>query len=317
MTYLSPLPPELQQVEYAQLYFHLQVKDTFDLPQLALLQLRRELLQALRTLETWGSGADVAQLRQLFQPPLPQDPLVRRQAQKPAPAFVLTPDPQTCGLIKANQKIVLPAFFLGQGVQSINAFVALLQQLGQQGLYHARGQFRLEGIESEDASGVRAMLWSGGQQTQFSPPISELHWWLERRMLDADRIGLEVISPLRLLQQKKPLFKADFVDLFPFILRRVSALLACHSGVEVVKNPQQLHQLATQVAVTGNSLQWRDWRRLKGTEQNQDLGGLLGQIMLEGDCLAEIYWILLLGSLFNVGKGAAYGAGQYCLRTYC
>ena len=61
MTYLAPLPSELQQVEYAQLYFHLQVKDTFDLPQLALLQLRRELLQALRTLEGWGSREEVEQ----------------------------------------------------------------------------------------------------------------------------------------------------------------------------------------------------------------------------------------------------------------
>lgn len=317
MSYLVPLPSELKQVEYVQLYFHLQVKDTFDLPPLALLQLRRELLPALRTLEGWGGGDDVAQLKELFQPPLSQDPLVRRQAQKPAPAFVLAPDPQTDGLLKTKQKIVLPVFFLGRGVQTINAFVPLLQQLGQQGIYAGRGQFCLEGVESEDASGVRAMLWCDGKQAQLSPPVGDLHWLLERQRSDADQISLDVISPLRLLQNKKPLFKAKFDDLFPFVLRRVSSMLTSHAGVEVVNDPQQLHELASQVVVTENSLQWHDWRRLVGTDRGQDLGGLLGRMTLEGKALAELYWVLQLGSLFNVGKGAAYGAGQYHLRTCC
>lgn len=317
MSYLSPLPSELQQVEYVQLYFHLQVKDTFDLPFLALLQLRRELLHAIRTLAVWGDGSDAEQLKQLFQPPLSSDPLIRRQAQKPAPAFILSPDPQIQGLLKAKQIIVLPVLFLGRGVQSIDAFVSLLQQLGQQGLYHGRGQFLLEGIESEDASGVRAMLWSQGQQSPLSPPVSDLHWLLERKLLAADRLVLEVVSPLRLLQQKKPLFEADFSDLFPFILRRTSAMLTCHAGVEVVKNPQHLLELSRQVIVTDNGLNWCDWRRLHGSEQGQDLGGLLGRIKLQGEGLTELGWLLQLGSLFNLGKGAPYGAGQYRLRTYC
>lgn len=314
MTYLAPFPSELQQVEFVQLYFHLQVKDTFDLPQLALLQLRRELLQAIETLESW-SGKD-ENLKKLFKPMLAVDPIVRKQTQKPAPAFVISPDPSLHGLIEAQKRIVLPVLFFGQGVQSLDAFILLLQQLGQQGLYKSRGQFLLEAVESEDASEVRAILWSDGQQSQILPPINDLCWLLERKMLNDDRMLLDIISPLRLLKQKKPVFSADFTDLFPFILRRVSSVLTYHAGVEVVKDPQRLLSVAGKVHVSENRLQWRDWRRLKG-ERDHDLGGLLGQIALEGDSLAEIAWVLQLGSLFNVGKGAAYGAGQYRLRTYC
>lgn len=318
MSYLSPVPAELKRVEYAKLYFHLEISDYFSLPPSGLLQLRRELLQALRTLEGWGSADDVEQLKALLQPALPTDPLIRRQAQRPAPALVLYPDPQLHGLQQPKQRIVLPALFLGNGINGIAAFVTLLQQLGQQGLYHGHGQFRLEGVESEDSSGVRAMLWIGGKSPQvMTPPVSDLHWWLERQTLDVEQLILEIVSPLRLLQKKKPLFKAGFADLFPFVLRRVSAMISCHAGVEVVKNPQELMRWAEQVVVLENRLHWQEWRCLEGHDSPQRLGGLLGHLQLAGSALAEIIWLLQLGSLFNLGKSAGYGAGQYRLKTHC
>ncbi len=317
MPYLPPLPEELQQVEYVKLYFHLQVTDYFDLPQLGLLQLRRELFQALRTLEGWRTTEQTKALKRLLQPPLSDDPVLRRQTQKPAPAFILFPDPDLKGAIEPQQRIVLPALFIGRGVQNIDAFIALLQQLGQQGLYHGSGQFVLEGVESEDASGVRAMLWSEAMSASVSPPVSDLHWLLERQLSAADQFKIEVISPLRLLQKNKPLFKASFVELFPFVLRRVSSILSSHAEVEVIKNPKPLLALAQQVVVGENSMQWLDWRRLAGPGPGQDLGGLSGSLDVSGPALMELLGLLQLGSLFNAGKGATYGSGQYRLRTYC
>ena len=315
MPYLAPIPEELQQVEYVKLYFHLQMKDTFDLPQAALLQLRRELLQALKTLESWG-GEDVVQLKALLRPAVSQDPQVRRVAQKPAPALVLQPDLRSAGLIEAQQRIVLPVLFVGQSVQSVNAFVALLELLSQQGFYNGSGQFQLEAVETEDPSGVRVMLWSQGRKTAIAPPVSDLYWWLERQHLDAERVALEIISPMRLLKKKKPLFKANFGELFPFVMRRVSALLASHAGVEIIKNPRRLQKIANEVQVVENRLQWHDWRTLQG-QKTQDLGGLMGEIVLDMEGLGEILWLLRLGCFFNVGKGASYGFGQCRLRSYC
>ena len=105
--------------------------------------------------------------------------------------------------------------------------------------------------------------------------------------------------------------------MFPFVLRRVSSMLACHAEVEVISNPQRLLELAGEVSEIENSLHWQDWRQLKGEEWKQDLGGLNGRLLLSGRALAEIFWLLQLGSLFSIGKSATYGAGQYCLRTYC
>ena len=314
MGYQSPFPAELEQVEYVKLYFHLEINSYFELPFLGLLQLRRELLQALKTLSAQGEDDFVSQLKQLLQPDLPDNPVILRQIQKPAPAVILSPDISLQGPIEPQQRIVLPAVFIGSGINATDAFVALLQHLGTQGLYHGTGKFILEGVEAEDGSGMRSMLWFGGKQSApLTPPVSNLSWWLERQTLLADSIQLELISPLRLLRQGKPLFKADFVDIFPYLLRRVTALLAGYAGIGLFDDPARLLALAEQVKARENQLYWKDWRTLKGERQNQNLGGLLGTLSVSGNELAELLWILQLGSLFNFGKGASYGAGQYCL----
>ena len=112
MSDLFPLPTELQRVEYAQLYFHLEVCDYFDLPRLGLLQLRRELFQALQQLRETGENELVVQLNRLLQPDLPIDPVLLRTAQKPAPAIVLAPDLTQQGLIEPKERIVLPGFLM-------------------------------------------------------------------------------------------------------------------------------------------------------------------------------------------------------------
>ena len=315
MGYQAPFPAELEQVEYVKLYFHLEICDHFDLPALALLRLRRELFQALKSLQDQGDTSIVSQLQQLFQPSLTTDPVLLRRIQKPAPAIVLSPDISMQGLFKPKQRIVLPVFFVGTGIIAIDAFVCLMQQLGKQGLYHGSGQFILEGVEAEDGSGARSMLWFGGKQINgLTPPVCKLSWWLEQQSYSSDVIQLEIVSPLRLLHQGKPLFKAGFANIFPFLLRRVTALLAGHARLELIQNPAHLISLARQVKSLENRLHWQDWRTLKMEQGDQNLGGLMGHLSVTGNELAELIWVLQLGSLFSFGKGATYGAGQYQLK---
>jgi len=174
----------------------------------------------------------------------------------------------------------------------------------------------LEAIETEDASGLRSMLWKTGEsKVDLQPQICDLYWWLERQRMLGPVAVLEIVSPMRLISGGKPLFKADFADFFPYLLRRVTSMLACHAGVEPVEYPAGLIDLATRLESDAHRLHWSDWRRLEGESGTQDLGGLLGTIRVTGPALAEIAWLLQLGRLLNVGKGAAYGAGQYRLKS--
>lgn len=314
MGYYAPFPAELQQVEYVKLYFHLETRNYFDLPTLGLLQLRRELLLGLKSFSELGRASYTRELKQLLQPDLPTDPVLLKQIQQPSPPFVISPDTSQCGLIAPQQRICLPVLFIGSGINAIGPFISLLQLLETRGLYHGSGQFILEGVEAEDGSGVKSMLWFHGKETHpLNPPVSRLSWWLERQSSLDSSVQLEMITPLRVLHQGKPFFRAGFAEIFPFLLRRVTSLLAAYAGVELSSHPASLISMAKQVEVVQNSLHWKDWRTLNNEHGDQNLGGLIGALRLQGDTLTELLWILQLGCLFNVGKGASYGAGQYRL----
>lgn len=314
MTYQAPFPTDVSRLEYIKLYFYLELLEEVELPPLALLRLRRELLGALKIYAASASESAVSILAQLLEPDLASDPETVRQVQKPSAALILSPAADIAGRLPVGKKILLPVLFLGQGLTAYPYFLELLDCLGPQGLFKGQGRFVVEAIESEDASGLPAMLWLKGEPRQeLTPPVSDLGWWLERQVPMEEPVTLEFVTPARLIHQGKPMFKAAFSEVFPFILRRVSQVLHQHLGRELIKEPTYLLDQAAQVEVIANELAWRDWRTLDQQDSRQQLGGLLGSLRLSGDAIGELLWILQLGSLLNVGKGAAYGAGQFRL----
>ena len=71
--------------------------------------------------------------------------------------------------------------------------------------------------------------------------------------------------------------------------------------------PRTLH-------VSDTRLDWHDWRPLPG-HRGLVVGGFMGKMSLNGPELEEIYWVFAIASLFGIGKGATYGAGQFLLRS--
>ena len=313
MGYQVPFPSELQQVEYVKLYFQLELVTSLKLPALALLQLRRELLQALRSFPELNADF-FRQVQQLLSPALATDPVIQRLVQKPAPALVISPLQILEKELSANDVIVLPIIFIGSGMNTIDSFIKLLSHLGDCGLIHGRGKFFISSISGEDGSGhcLNVELTQSAQgKTVF--PVNNLKWWLERQEQLPGVVEIELISPMRCIKKSKPLFKAEFVEVFPFILRRITSLIASHIGVEFRYDVARLLSVAATIKGVNNRLEWQDWRTLKSDDRHQSLGGLMGTITIRGDDLCELMWVLQLGTLFNCGKGAAYGAGQYRL----
>ena len=312
MGYLPPFPAQLERVEYIKLFFLLEFKDSFDLPPAGVLQLRRELSRALVKMQEQADAAALARLSALLQPPLPADPLLRKQVQKPSPALVFTPDCTVAGPIVEGRRMVLPVLLLGSGIHALQPFIELIRELGTLGFYCNRGRFKLVRLEAEQAAGSTVPLSFDGT-APLAPPICDLGWWLERQPQTGASLRIDLTSPLRLLRQGKPLFKASFREIFPFILRRVTGMLASHAGADNFCSPTMLISAVGQVKELENSLRWQDWRSLQKDLGEQKLGGLMGHLLLEGEALSELLWVLQVGSLLNVGKGASFGNGQYVL----
>lgn len=297
-------------IEFSLLHFHLEFQERFRLSLVEQLRLRRELLMAAGP--TLGARTS-ERFQALFDPPLPDDPVALRRFQRPSPPFALLPHPEPETDFEVGDQFELTVSFWGRGVQLVGDFARVLQTLGKIGLLCGQGTFALATIEAEDASGNRLTIWQEGERLQvLTPPINEVGWWLDR-VGEPTSMMLEFLTPARLLSQGRPLFKLDFRRFFPFILRRVTSMLYAHCGHEVVDDPARLLAAADGVHEVQNALFWQDWRTLEGGGAAQDLGGIIGSVRLEGEALQGVVGILRLGSLMNVGKGAAFGAG--CFRV--
>jgi len=308
---MSDFPPLSSDIEFALVRFHLELQERFSLGPAEILGLRRDLWNAAR--QVLGDRGD-ERFASLFEPPLSEDPVALRRFQRPGPPFALLPEPSHAGVYDLGDRYVLRVSFWGQGIQKAGDFARVLQRLGELGLHHGQGRFELVAIDAETAAGECIPVWSEGQGVDsLVLPINDLSWWLGRSF-PPSAVCLEFITPARLLSQGRPLFGGDFRRIFPFILRRVTSMLYAHCGREVLDDPSPLLAASALVRETQNHLRWQDWRTLGGAEQAQDLGGLRGSVKLEGDALKVLDWILRVGSLMNVGKGASFGAGRFLLR---
>jgi hypothetical protein len=308
-------PARLARLDYARIVFQLEFTQPCELPPLALLQLRRELLAALKDLAGQQQKEAVAALQSVLLPPLATDPVVQRQVQKPSPPLVLSPDVSRAGPFMSKERLLLPVVFVGDGILQLDAFVLLLQALGVRGLYRGCGTFSLVTVCADAADGEPVGLWSSVDRDgrMLPPPVVPLGWWLENRPLLREPVRLTVVSPMRLITRGKPLFRPTFAELLPFIVRRINSLLVNYGAEDQGLDCRALLQHAAAVETVENTLHWRDWRRLKKAHGGQDLGGVTGHLLLRGSALADLLWLLQIGTLVNVGKGAPYGAGQYRL----
>lgn len=310
---MSPARIDCRGVEFSILHFHFEFAQDSTLTSQSLLQLRRELHHTARTLFALeGNEASAQALFQaLFDPPLATDPVAQRRYQRPGPPFVLAIDPAAARNYQAGDSWEVKVLFWGAGGQLAGDFARVLQALARSGFGPGIEGGELVAIETEDASGERQLLWQEGQLLQKLTPIyCELDWWLANRSQGTDW-RLEFLTPARLLSSGRPLFRADLAKIFPFILRRVTSMCHAHCGRELAADSGSLLQAAARVEIGEQTLLWTDWRSLDRGTDLFELGGLLGGVTLSGEALDEIAWVLQVGSLLNLGKGAAFGAGAF------
>jgi hypothetical protein len=91
-------------------------------------------------------------------------------------------------------------------------------------------------------------------------------------------------------------------------------MLFAHSGVEVCDDPAYLLEKVRGLEMDESKLYWHDWRSLQG-QGGMSVGGFMGKMSLHGQALEDLYWVFAVASLFGIGKGATYGAGQFSISS--
>lgn len=310
---LIPAWPEaLQNVDVVKVRFVLCFTSSCQLQPVDFLEIGRALRLTGRQLASEGDVAGTQQWRSLFQPALSDDPVARRKFQKPAPAFVITIPVTKKESLQEGDQLELEVLFIGTGIPLIHVFLGSLASVGHLGLVAGDGRFAITKVYNCGPGGAEELAWQ--QQEPFESltcSVQSLTWLFQDEQISSS-VSLSFLTPTRLLKEGKPLRKASFRQVFPFMLRRVTSMLGAHSGIEIVDNPELLLALADEVNIVEAKMRWHDWRPLPG-RPHQVVGGFVGEMILAGDAIEEIYWVLAVAALFGVGKGATYGAGQLML----
>ncbi|MBN2428883.1 MAG: CRISPR system precrRNA processing endoribonuclease RAMP protein Cas6 [Deltaproteobacteria bacterium] len=304
--------PKLQGVEFSRIHFTLEFSEEFSLSLESMLCMRTGLRNAgrhLARLECCIDSSGGQSPAELFEPPLPVDPVAVRLFQKPSPFFAFQPSNDLPLKISAGGLFEISATFWGKGIQQIGQFAQTLQGMGNSGFKGDRGYFELMEMESEDLSGNRFSIWSEGSHfNRLTPAVNSVNTWLEEHGHRDTSLGLRFLTPARLISQGKPLFQPSFARIFPFVLRRVTSMLYHSCYLELDIDFKQLIELAGQAREKTNRLVWEDCKAAGG---RKELGGFVNEIEVEGDGLEKLSYFLDIGALMNIGKGAAYGAGCY------
>ena len=87
-------------------------------------------------------------------------------------------------------------------------------------------------------------------------------------------------------------------------------MLHTHCQLEVLDDPATLLELVDQLETVAARMTWSDWRSLHG-RGGLSVGGFIGEMSFCGAALQDLYWVFATASLFGIGKGATYGAGQF------
>ncbi len=306
------MPEYLEKIEFVQVCLKLEFLAPFRLSIENLLRLRRNLHQAVKEVIRRLPAAVDLDFDALFDPPLSSDPYARRRYQLPGPALVVQPPGDLPRVMEVGDSIDLPVLLFGRGIYLLEELGLAFQELGFLGFHLGEGFFKLTAIDALDAAGRRSRIWQGGTFAELPLTVINASWWLDG-FADGSAIRLQFHTPARLLSNNRPLFRPRFAQLFRFVMRRVTSMVYAHCDIELIDDSEPLFAAAEGLREVDNRLYWQDWRTLEGDEHRQDLGGIVGSLLLEGPELVDILWLLRLASLLNLGKGAAFGAGHFSL----
>jgi hypothetical protein len=307
--FIPAWPDKLLDVDIVKARFTLEMQSPCALQPADILGLGRLLKVAGRQLFDLHETLALNQWRTLFQPSLSTDPVALRKFQKPAPAFVIKAPVMQKELFSVGDRLVLEVLFIGTGVPLIHQFLRSLSHVGKLGLVAGEGRFELVSLHNVASDRSESLVWQQEEPLErLACAVQPLSWLLRQGHVQK-QVRLSFATPTRLMVSGKPLRKPALRKIFPFMLRRVTSMLHTHCQLEVLDDPAAVLELVDNLEVTSPRMVWSDWRSLPG-RRGLSVGGFIGDLSVSGDALQDLYWVFAVASLFGLGKGATYGAGQ-------
>jgi hypothetical protein len=227
-----------------------------------------------------------------------------------------------------GQRFSFGMILIGNIIQLLPYILLSLSQLEEEGLGHRlqqnqwrRGSFRVERVECvHPFSGSRQTIYEAGAVQVAAPAIIVQPQECQTRVeqLDKGRVTLQLLTPMRLVQQAQTVRKISFSVLVQRLLERYLALEQHYGDQELMIQREEknawLH-LADDIQCTSDDTRWQELKSYSNRQKRAtSISGLLGTVTFEGD-LTPFLDLLVIGELVHVGKNVVKGSGWYKIQT--
>lgn len=245
-------------------------------------------------------GEDECPYRSIFSQSLSSDPATVRRHQKPPLPFAFQ-FPVLPVVPNEGARFEVGLTLVGGAVMHGNLFLSALKNCfgGQDGDF---SPIRIQKVETVGYFGERSPWPFEGDA---APRLLSSAGLLATGVF-GDRMRLALLTPLKLMQEGRPQRTFSFPKFFRPLMRRVTSLAVSYGDGDVTGDFRWLSGECERVGVGGASMEWVEWRR--GT-----IGGVMGEAVLSG-VREEFLPFLLFGQYLNLGKGAAFGLGQFAVQ---
>lgn len=242
----------------------------------------------------------------VFNQGLSPDPAIVRLHQKPSLPFSFYIDGSDGNVSKCNVGLVI----IGWAVNFVEIFHTALLGLIKASLFcvpHC-GKVILR-TYCLDYKDVRHEILHSEAVADCVILLSARH--VLQNAVHSECVRLELKSPLRLSDSGSIARRFDFSTFFRSQLRRCSSFYAYYGGGEMDLDFSSLSAAAQYVAILDNKIHYTQ----PSWSSRMNKAGLTGVVECVG-LIEQMYSLLLLGSYFNAGKGATFGAGFHRLEVF-
>ncbi len=247
-----------------------------------------------------------------FETPSAPDSAQRRYQSLPHP-FVLEPELRSEREIQPGAPLSLGITLMGKTTEQVPYLIHALNMAGQRGMGPRGGRFSVVAVEREDRLGNACWerIYDADSGEYRQQPIQPIHL---PPSPSAVRIGL--FTPLRVKRRGSFVGAAEFepTDLLRNLCMRVAMLAELYGGDPQPFDWRAIGQEAAGIAIVDKRLSWHEWTRFSSRQNTRmQMGGLIGEFVLEGGALQTFWPALWLGQWVHAGKGTSFGLGGYRL----
>jgi hypothetical protein len=249
----------------------------------------------------------------LFESPALRPEDQARSSAIPHP-FVLEVEPGAAMDLAPGAPLGFGLTLIGSALQALPYLIHALGQAGERGIGKGQGRFELRGLDQELTLGAED--WAPvyrGDSGRYSPGAVR-----ERRLPPApERVQLSFHTPLRIKHHERLVGAAQLQAeiLTRQLLWRLEALDRHYGEGSGTLGRDDFGADAAQVRLVTPRLRWHDWTRYSSRQDTlMQMGGLLGDLVLEGPGLPILWPALWLGQWTHLGKATSMGLGRYRVR---